>query len=305
MSSNTRPRTSSRGGQSLSYSSARENRVSITGVMFAGAVLAWVIASLPMTGVTGAAPVAQPGAGPASSAAPCLARADGLRELATDMSLPHDIKPNGVPDSYDWSAAPRVGMGNTPPPDWSAATMWGQIYLARGSVLTPNTRVQIRNPKLWVLSRNTNQWRLLQSPPTVEGAAYREDFAGDVNVPIDIRPEPDGGISVRMIPGRNFHFWPAGGRATINPTDIAAIVGSFEARIIMDNANGPDHRTAARLVGSGGGDYWRNLTAQWSSDWSNNGDFAIGRFKQLCSEWRTFSGHSMTVEQFIANPPRP
>ena len=46
-----------------------------------------------------------------------------------------------------------------------------------------------------------------------------------------------------------------------------------------------------------GGDYWRNLTAQWASDYSNNNDIAIGRFKKVTPEWQYLTMHTFTEEE--------
>ncbi len=228
---------------------------------------------------------------------------DIVELLIADMSLPHEARPEGVPDSYGWAAGPRVGWGADPPPDWEAANMWGQIYPARGGNPALNVRVQVRAPVLLYLSKRDGQWHELQRTPSVEGAAYRQDFRGDENVPADVRREEDGTLSVRLTPGYNYHFWPQGDRAAISPEDIAGLASAFQARLVVDDPDLPDDRDQARIVASCGGDYWRSLSARWRSDWSNNGDWAIGRFRFVTTQWQVFTATTLTPDQIRANPP--
>ncbi len=224
--------------------------------------------------------------------------------LIADMSLPHEARPSGVPDGVGWELKPRVGMGTRVPAGWNAATMWGQIYAARGGSPAVNVRVEVRNPVLLYLSRRDGKWHDLQRQPGVNGAAYREDFAGDENKPPDLRRAKDGSVSVKIEPGRNFHFWPAGtGRATIDPADIAAMASAFRARIVRGSQSLPDDRAEARLLASCGGDYWRSQDAGWKADYSNNGDWAIGRFRFLTPQWQVFTATTLDAAELRHNPP--
>ncbi len=223
--------------------------------------------------------------------------------IADDMRLPHEGQPSGVPESYDWSAGPRIGYGNEPPADWNAFITWGQVYEdAQGSPAT-NTRVQIRDIKAYYLSAETRRWYLLQFDRLVEGAAYVEDFVDNASVPADIRAEADGSLSVRLVDGYNFHFWPESTRVPINTTDIAGIFTTVQARLILDDPALPDDRDQARYLMSMGGDYWRDLAAEWQADWSTVGDVAIGRFRYITPEWQSFNMTTVSAEMLCANPP--
>lgn len=224
--------------------------------------------------------------------------------LINDMSLPHEARPSGVPDGVGWELKPRVGMANRVPEGWNAATMWGQIYAARGGSPAVNVRVEVRNPVLLYLSRRDGKWHDLQRQPGVDGAAFREDFVGNENRPPDLRRAKDGSVSVKMETGRNFHFWPAGtGRATIDPADITAMASAFQARIVRGERTLPDDRAKARLLASCGGDYWRSLDAGWKADYSNNGDWAIGRFRFLTPQWQVFTATTLNAAGLRQNPP--
>jgi hypothetical protein len=227
---------------------------------------------------------------------------NSVQLILDDMRLPHAGRPSGVPESYDWSAAPRLGYGDEPGA-LRAFITWGQVYEdANGSPAT-NTRVQLRDIEAYYLSVTTGRWELLQFSRLVEGAAYVEDFVDNASIPPDIRVEPDGTISVTAGNGYNFHFWAATGRVEIDPADIGGVFATVQARLIVDNPALPDDRTQARYLLSAGADYWLDLAAQWQSDWSANGDVGIGRFRYVTEEWAAFNMTTVPADVLCANPP--
>jgi hypothetical protein len=216
------------------------------------------------------------------------------------MTQPHEGSPHGVPPSYDWATKPRLGLGNNPG-SFKAITAWGQLYEDAKGNPASNTRVQIRYVRTYVMSKS-GQWRILQQSKKVEGAAYVEDFAGDVNKPADIRNEPGGSISVTAGDGYNFHFWPPG-RVTIDPQDIGGVFVMVQARLIVADPKLPDDRNKARYLLSMGADYWKDSTATWQPDGSANGDVGIGRFKYVRKNWQGFGMTTLSWQQLDMNPP--
>jgi hypothetical protein len=227
--------------------------------------------------------------------------ADPIETIADDMRLPHEGRPHGVPQSFDWAAGPRLGMGNDPG-TFKAMIAWGQLYEDADGNPATNTRVQIRDIKAYALSKADGQWHLLQSAHRVEGAAYREDFAGDVNRAADVKVEEDGSVSVKAGEGYNYHFWPSTGRTSIDPDDIGGVWTTVQARLVLDDPDGPDDRDRARYLLSVGGDYWLSLTAQWDQ-WKTNGDIGIGRFRYVKREWQAFNMTTLSEEELRQNPP--
>jgi hypothetical protein len=171
---------------------------------------------------------------------------------------------------------------------------WGQIYRDGAPISANNTRVQLRNIQAWYLSKATDQWVKWVGTSSIEGAYYLEDFQNDASAPADIRREAEG-ISIRLIEGYNFHFWPSEGRVSMDPTDIKGVWVSIEARLILDQ-NSIDDRCAANFMMSVGADYWQSLTAEWD-DFKTNGDIGIGRFKYLDETWITCNMHSLPLEE--------
>ena len=226
---------------------------------------------------------------------------NSLERIADDMRLPHEGQPHGVPLSYDWAESPRIGMGNDSE-GFQAFTAWGQVYEDAAGNPATNTRVQLRNIRAFILSKRDGRWHEVQRDLTVDGAAYREDFAGDASRPADIRVEPDGGISVTAGDGFNFHFWPTTGRASLDPSDIAGVVTSVDARLVVDDSALPDDRRQARYLLSVGADYWLDLTAEWDN-FRTNGDVAIGRFRYVQREWQSFNMTTLSLEELERSPP--
>lgn len=187
---------------------------------------------------------------------------NSLETLISDMTLPHEDKVAGVPESYDWAHGPRLGRGNEPG-NFKAFIAWGQVYEAASGNPANNTRVQLKNIKAYLLSKADGEWHLLQASTDVQGAAYREDFVNDESKTPKLRTEADGSISVTAGDGYNFHFWTSSGRSTIDPDDVAGVFTTVQARLIVDDPSLPDDRATAKYLLSMGGDYWLSLSAQW------------------------------------------
>lgn len=226
---------------------------------------------------------------------------NSLQTIKEDMTLPHESHPHGVPSSFHWYNMPHVGAGNNPPNGYTAMLPWGQVYCDDKPVQPEikNTRVHLRNLQAWYLSKQHNVWKVWTGPYTIGGAHYYEDFRGDYAQPASIRKENDGGISIMMIPGFNFHFWTK--RVLIDPSDIDGIWIFMQARLIVDDISKVDDRAKANYMVNCGGDYWKNLT-NTASGLLNPG-IGMGRFRYIKNEWQTYNFHSLTEEQLANNPP--
>jgi hypothetical protein len=222
-------------------------------------------------------------------------------QIAADMESSHEGRPHGVPPSYGWALKPVVIMGNNSN-GWKAITAWGAVYEEAQGNHAANTRVNIRQMRLYLLRKTSGRWFLLQDTNAPEGAAYHEDFSGDVNRPADIRKEPDGTISVTAGSGYNFHFFPRD-RASIPPQDIGGIVVTLQARLIIGDVNKPDDRNVARYLCDAGADYYPALTGGWPGGESFNPGVAIGKMKYVPLNWRSFSMTTLSRPELEKNPP--
>ena len=222
-------------------------------------------------------------------------------QIASDMTGQHEANPHGVPLSWDWATGPVIEMGNNAN-GWKAITSWGGVYEASTGNPATNTRVNIRNMQTFFLQKSTGKWLLLQDTDYPDGAAYLEDFSGDISKPGDVRKEPDGSISVKAGGGYNFHFYPSD-RATINPNDIGGILIILEARLIVDNSALPDDRSSAKYLCGAGADYYPSLTGGWPGNLSYNPGVGIGKMKLVQPYWRFFAMTTLNASQLAANPP--
>ena len=224
------------------------------------------------------------------------------RELLNDMFLPSEGMVHGLPDYVDWKFNPRIGYGINPPPNWTAILAWGQVYAANDlpnpDEVFPDVRVQIKDLQLFIYQTN-GTWTKLIDAKNLWGAMYVEDFINDAHKTAEIRNETGrgGGISVKAGSGYNFHF--GSNRVTLpNRNKIAGVFVVCQARLIGTE----NYPMLPKYLLNVGGDYWRNLTASWNSDYSNNNDIAIGRFKYVTPEWQYFTMHTFSkkkAEQII------
>jgi len=240
---------------------------------------------------TGDAAAPEPPAGPA-----------WVAKIVSDMTDPNEGHPHGVPTSYSFYSGPELdaplpGPGNT------AATAWGVIYEAAGGSTATNTRVEVRNIRLYLWSRSRGRWVLYQASTSPTGEDYAEPrgsegFTNDSS-PADLRTEPGGGVSVKMQEGSWFHFWPADGRTVIDPADIGGAYTTFQARLVKDDPKGPNDTASAHYLASAGADWWANLSAPWP----DNTQAFFARFTYITTSWSTWTGTTWSAAQLQANPP--
>ena len=208
------------------------------------------------------------------------------------------VNKDGTPMGY--AMHPRIAYGNHPPAAWHAMVPWGEIYPgAKGSTAT-NTRVEIRNLRLFVRPAATGRWCLLQYTDVPIGAYYPADFGNEVSFRGPQRQEPDVGLSFPMITGRVFHFF-AKKRVPIPDGGVTGVYTDFEARKILDDPNGPDDRDQASIVANAGADYWQDIVVPGGHTLVTNGDAAISRFRLVGKGWQLY--HMNTAAPGAAQRP--
>jgi hypothetical protein len=240
----------------------------------------------------------------AASCVPALTFAATTAEVNYDMTQPNGpdpAYPHGVPTSWDWRNGPVIHRA-LPPPDFYAYTSWGGINRDLTDSQDTNTRIHVTNIKAYILSKS-GVWRVIQDA-RLGGALYPEDLDETNNPPIsaNIRTEPDGNPSGKILHGRGWHVFPSS-RASINPADVAGVYVTYSARLIVDDPSRPDDRSIARYMMNVGSDWWRSLSAPFKSDFSNNVGVFTSRFKYLNTNWQAVHGTTLTLAQLNANPP--
>jgi hypothetical protein len=188
--------------------------------------------------------------------------------LYDDMYLDHEGYPHGVPSNYDWAQGPIIRDTADTLGDFQATAGWGALFEEINGNPSVNTRVELKNYKVYYLSKSDNRWHeLINIENITEGSGYVEDFSDDTGfgAPADIkRFEPNGHVSARPGSGYNYHFYPP--RVSIDPQDIAQMAASCEAKLILGDANGVDDRHLAKFVLNIGMDAWRTMDLQMNGE---------------------------------------
>lgn len=279
---------------------------------------------------TAASPTSAPVAGTVADSSP--ATLNSLGEIENDMALLNEGALLKVDPNKSYARGSIVIMGNDPrgtntpsyfqPTDksllsadyWRAIMPWFVIFEGVGNQAI-NSRIHLRNFKLYYKSKRDGQWRMLGSDNQFWGTYCGQDsnYAGCGGPAGDKRAEPDGGMSIRPVQGYNFHGWWTRGHVSIQPDDIAAIFVTGQMRLVRDNASTADDRAKAKYLLDTGADYYPYANYDWGSQ--ANPGVGISRAKYVTSEWRPFNmmtfsdvgpqwpGGGITRAEFYASPP--
>jgi hypothetical protein len=225
---------------------------------------------------------------PAGHTALALPAAE-LTEIARPFGTRHEALADGVPLSYDWALASRIGRGNQVPSGYGALTGWGQVFWAAGSGAgtAAAQAAEIKDSQTYVCSGPTRQWQRVQQGG-IEGAAFRADFAGNDNVPAQLTEVAQGHVRVGFPTGRAFHYWPRQGRTTLTASDaLCGVMVVFQARAVAADGSPLPAGVAPALLIGGGADYWASTTAAWNQ-YQTNQDVGIGQLRRLSGHWRWY-----------------
>jgi hypothetical protein len=288
---------------------------------------------------TTASPSVTATATPTASSNPVVSTGavNSVNEIVNDMALLNDLPLNGAPSGPGWARGPGVVvMGNNPrgsatPGYWQpsngtykGSTLWNGIlpwmvlFDGQGNGAS-NTRVQMRNVKIYYRSRSNGSWQLIGSTTGVDGSLYSKDLMNAYGS-ADIRAESDG---VSVMPGNNngfFHGWWTAGQKSIAAVagDIDAIFVTMQARLIIGPA-GYDDRSSARYLLQVGADYYPEVGMPVTSSgplgisWLPG--VGVSRAKLITNEWRSFNmasidaanqdvaGNAMSTAVFRSAPP--
>ncbi len=260
---------------------------------------------------------------------------NSIETIVEDMRQMNDLPLAGAPPGPGWQTGPgHVVMGNDPrgtrTPDWwspanpryksadywTVLLPWLVVYDGVGNTAV-NTRVQLRNLRVYVQSRATGRWLQRAAAHGVEGAIYPKHLQGEVTVRPDERREADGSTSI--LPPRAagvYHGWCCG-PIRIDGPDVAAVFVTVQARLVPDRPTAGDDRAAARYLLQVGADYYPDAKTRISAFTPANFNPGVGlsRFKRVTSAWQAFNfatldvgvqspgGAAISVSSFRAAPP--
>jgi len=207
-----------------------------------------------------------------------------------------DAEPRGPwPDEY-----PAVKGGNNAPSWANALTGWGGALRDITDADDTNTKVEVRNMRVYLLSKSTGQWKQLSSTVDVGYGGYKEDFSG--SAPLEQEESmSDGGIAVKIPHGSVFHFWPSGGNLVpIDTDDIGGIFVTVQGRLVVADPSQPDDTATARYLIVAGADYYGDGIC--CAEGGQNGEIGGSRYKRVTTEWRWYN-FTTIASQISSNPP--
>ncbi len=200
-------------------------------------------------------------------------------------------------------AIPNWWTGNRP--EWTYDTLtWFTAFEAQGNAAT-NTRVQVANLRLYVLSEKTRTWSLVdtKSAPAID--LWQYPFVYNSGSP-GVRTESSGGVSMK--PKYPYFHHGYGNPKSIVPQDVRATFVAMEFRLAVDDPSKPDDRASARYVLDTGADYYPgNGQGGWGLGYAP----AMGnsRMLQVTNNWRTATllvpntRNGATFAEMKNNPP--
>ena len=296
-----------------------------------------VLFSAPAVKVVASASAARPAPAPVSAPAPVAQQNRGgtvnsVQEIVNDMRLYNEGELAGVDKGNGWASGPGyVIMGNIPrgtntpsywkpanthfksSATWNAVIPWLVVFDGVGNGAT-NTRVQMRNIKLYMKRKSTNRWEVITNQ-AISGEDYPKSLQGDQTTRADIRYEADGTRSLKPN-GRNrvFHGW--GSPINFDAWDLKALVTTVQARLVVDNPARPDDRSRAKFLIHVGADYYPETSTRVAATAPAYYFPGVGvsRAKYVRNEWRAFNfstidagkpepGGSISTQELINNPP--
>lgn len=233
---------------------------------------------------------------PPPATTPSAALAEAIRQNTIGNS---EGAPVGVPTSYDWYKGKKGIATLTPAPSgFTAMTGWGQVYQQVGAPVSPNSKVaaiQMRNFVSYV-HLTDGSWLKVQDQATmtIDGAHFAVNFAGNQNTPWSSQKLADGSVTMDAPTDTyNDHFYPRQ-RGVFAAGKVDGVYVSCDMKI-----NDP----LANFVVQIGADWWRDATAPYLADFSNNPGLGMANWIKLGQSYRSLYYTSLSIAQLTANPP--
>lgn len=248
------------------------------------------------------------------------AAVNSVETILDDMRLRNDGPIAGVPQTPGWSSGPgQVVMGADPrgsatpwwwtPYDrslksanwWRAFVPWMVVFDGVDNRAS-NTRVEMRALRAYVRSRATGRWTSVVEG-SVEGSVYPRDLRGVSDRTAAIASMSDGVRSLKPPRDGFFHGWTCCGKIEFDPTDVAAVHVTMEARLAVDDAARGDDRDAAFYMIHVGADYYPTATTPISAfaPTGYNPGVGMSRAKRIRNDWQPISFTTVNVGETQAN----
>jgi hypothetical protein len=260
------------------------------------------------------------------------ATVNSLNAIVNDMALRNDFVLRGYEgNSVGWYVGPGyVVMGNNPntnnTPSFFKAANPNLLGIELKAILplvvifdgtsnsATNTRVQMKNIKLIIKSKSTQQWRVIAVSAGLGGFNTPKSTLFGGSDPENKRIDADGSVEVKppTNPGLAWHGWWNNGRMAIDPYDIDAVFITMQARLTVDDASLADDRDSSQFGIQIGADYYIDTNTAWQVI---NPSAMLSRTKRVTKDWQAFNamtfsdvgiqepGGGISEAAFRASPP--
>jgi len=228
--------------------------------------------------------------------------------IVKDMSERNDFVLKGYESfQHGWYVGPGINsMGNNPAfsnsPSWSifydnpdyrgkvaGATLPWVVILDGVDHAATNVAVEIRNMRTYIKARSNGNWTLLGGPTYATGEYYGKPKTG-LPARKEVVVNRSGTSSSIKVPedrGYFWHGWWAAGRLPIDPTDIAAMFVTVQARMVVADPSRTDDRARAQLGLQVGADYYLGTKTIYPEAYAPA--VGISRTKTLTNDWQAFN----------------
>jgi hypothetical protein len=206
-----------------------------------------------------------------------------VETLISDMREMNDLPLKDVNPVYGFSKGPGYVLNGVNSRGNGFLLPWFVQFEGQGNGAR-NTRVQMRNLRLFIKSRSSGTWKRVFDSDTYEGIQCDQGSNYFECPQVGNISRNSEGASSLPLSGLNLHGW-WGGREPINGGDIAAIVATLQARLITDPDRGGDDRSKAKYLIHVGADYYsRNAPPDAVLP-----SVGISRAKLVTNDWQTFA----------------
>jgi len=228
--------------------------------------------------------------------------------IVSDMRMLNDFVLKGYESFKNgWYVGPGVNsMGNDPSfsnsPSWSifyqnpnyigkvaqAALPWVVIFDGVDHAAS-NVAVEIRNMRTYIKSRASGKWVLLGGPVATTGTYYGKPNTGlpALDEVVVSSSATSSAIKVPENRGYFWHGWWGAGRLSVDPTDIAAMFVTVQARMVVADASRADDRAKAQVGLQVGADYYLTTSSIYPEAYAPA--IGINRTRTITNDWQAYN----------------
>lgn len=216
-----------------------------------------------------------------------------------DRETVHEENPYGVPSNWSWARHSSDDQWThlTPLYGETRTNFWIEVFPYDQPLYPENVKVAVKKHVYLALFEGDDTWQIIQKWEELDGAWYNYPYTQKLGAITDIEKEPDGSYSFGLIEGGNAHLWPTRNSPRIDfPGKLRAVIYVCQARLILDDPDGPDNRDKAKYIIGGGVD-WKMPDGGGPPGLGYCDAIHHGKYIRLTNNWRLLIVSSMTKKE--------